>query len=175
MIKNIKDAIAFQIIKNKIKNQKREGQTFQKFLSQSYNILVLMPSVEEDFKHSVIVLEYLEKREKVLDIVTYDFRVSMLPSRLKMKVIEHGIKDVNKIGLPSKQFIKKFEDKNYSAVIDLNRESDIFYKGLTVFAPAPVKAGFSNKDSDQFYNLQVVPDENAEISYKNFLNCLTLF
>ncbi|MEO8399070.1 MAG: hypothetical protein ABI550_04545, partial [Ignavibacteriaceae bacterium] len=138
--------------------------------------LVLMPENESDFHHSIVVLKGLEENKKNATIFTFDFRVSLIPVKYRPHVIEYGIDDLNKINLPSKKIISKLNEYNFQAVIDLNRDENIFYSYVANIVKVPVRVGFKKKNSDKFYNLQIANNEaNADISYKNFLNSIEMF
>jgi hypothetical protein len=176
MIKQLKNKIAYRIVLNKIKDIDVKPHTFKKFFTNSYNFLILMPSDETDFRHSIPVIDYLERNEKQFEIVTFDYRVNMLPIKVKSRVVEHGIKEFTKLELPSKQFLSKFEGKRFNAVLDLNRDENVFYLNILTVVDTPIRIGFTKKNSDKFYNFQIVNDQaDSEISYKNFLNCLEMF
>jgi hypothetical protein len=64
----------------------------------------------------------------------------------------------------------------FDVIIDLNREEEIFYTYITKALNAPVKIGFVNSDSDNYFNMQIAHSKNGpEISYNNLLNCLKMF
>ena len=64
----------------------------------------------------------------------------------------------------------------FNAILDLNRKENIFCSIVSNLVNAPVKAGFQKNNADKYYNLQIVnKEENPELSYKNYLNCLEMF
>ena len=64
----------------------------------------------------------------------------------------------------------------FDVIIDLNRGEEIFYTYITKALNVPVKIGFVNSDSDNYFNIQIANSRNdPEISYNNLLNCLKMF
>lgn len=175
MIDQIKKKIA-QVIINKSFKDIKQGQSFTNFYKKSFNIIVVMPEDENDFNHSFSVLKYLEESKKNSVILTYDYRVSLIPAKYRPMVIEHNIDDMNRVNLPSKRLIAKISEMKYDAAIDLNRRENLFYGYLFNIIDASVKIGFKGNNSDKYYNVQIVNDEaSPEESYKNLLNCLQMF
>lgn len=171
----IVEEIAKIIVKQKFKKSHFNVQSFSEAFNKAHSILVLMPEDEGDFRCSIDVLSFLEELKKDIVIVTNDFRVSILPINFRGKSIGYEIKDINRLKLPSKKMITRIEKKKYDAVIDLNRNEQLYYSFITVIAKAGLRIGFTKNFADKIYNLQVLNDEtNAKISYKNLLNCLKM-
>ncbi len=174
MITSIKKKIASLIINNRLKHRLSEKKDFTSFFKNSFTFLVLMPSEEHDFNHALEVLNFLDEYKKQIYVMTYDYRVSLLPAKFKVKVHEHGIDDESQVGLPSKKLQERLRQMDYHVVIDLNRGENLFYSFIANTISAPIRIGFEKKGSDKYYNIQV-KDESGEISYKNLLNCLRMF
>lgn len=169
------EQIARIIVKQKFKRNHFDEQSFAEAFNNSRSILVLMPEDETDFQCSVDVLSFLDDLKKEIFIVTNDFRVSILPFHYRAKSIGYEIKDINKLKLPSRSMVSKIEKRKYDAVIDLNRQEQLYYSFVTIIANAGLRIGFKKDFADKIYNLQILNDEtNAKISYKNLLNCLKM-
>lgn len=176
MIELVKNKISSFIIDQKIKHTSNTNQSFNNIFSKSYNILILMPEDQSDFNHCFDVLNSVDNSIRNIYVLTYDFRVSLLPQKFRQKAFEHGINDKTRLNLPTNKFIEKLRYKNINAVLDLNRKENLFYSYVANLVNAYLKVGFVKKDADKYYNFQVVnKEENQEISYKNYLNCLQLF
>jgi len=176
MIEVIKKKIAQLVINRTFKNVHNGEQSFANFYKRSFNIMVVMPEDEHDFNHSFAVLKYLEESKKNPVLLTYDYRVSLIPVKYKTRVIEHNINDINRLNLPTKKFIHRISEIKYDAAIDLNRTENMLYGYLFNIINAPLKIGFKSENSDKYYNVQIVNNaSSAEDSYKNLLNCLQMF
>ncbi len=176
MINTIKQKISNAVVQWQLKDRKYSPRSFEGFFKKSFAFLVLMPKNESDFHHSLKVLEGLAEAKKKATICTYDFKVSLIPIKFRPQVIDHGANEVNSINLPTKRLISKLSDYNFQVVLDLNREENVFYSYVATLIDVPIRVGFAKEHADKFYNVQIVDKENnSEISYKNFLNCLLMF
>ena len=176
MIDLIKDKIAGFIVERQLKNKQMDSHLFTDFFSKAFTFFVAMPEDDHDFNHSLVVLNFLSDNKKSIIVLTRDFKVSLLPAKFRAKTIEYNFKDISKLYLPSKRLMDKLTEMQFNASIDLNRKENLFFSLSANLVQAPLRIGFAKADSDRFYNLQVVNgEENPEISYKNFLNCLQMF
>ena len=176
MIKLFKD-IAAKVVLNKISKQtKLPEQRFNLFFQKSYSFLLVMPENEDDFTNSFLILEYLENKKKNISILTYDYRVSKLPVKFKSRVIDHGVKDMNKFALLVKDFTNRLNEKKFDVVLDLIKDGNYFHKILVCKIKSLLKVGFEKPNGDKFYNVMIrIEENNSENSYQNFLNCLRMF
>lgn len=171
----MKQNIARFILNQKLKKDTFDNQSFASAFKKVNTLLILMPEDEKDFKYSIDVLTYLESLKKEMSIVTYDYRVSLLPFQFRGTAIAHGIKEINKIDLPSKKFISTLVKKKFDAILDLNRKEQLFYIYLSGVINARIRIGFVKKLANRAYNLQVTNGEtNPKISYENLLSCLKM-
>ncbi len=139
------------------------------------HFLFLCPEDDKDFQYAVNILDYLEELKKDYSILTFDYRVSLLPLRFRKKALGHGMKDINKIDLPSKRLTSNLTKKKYDALLDLNRKEQLFYTFVSGIMSAAVSIGFAKSFADKVYNIQIVNSEtNPKISYENLLNCLKM-
>ncbi|MBZ0200846.1 MAG: hypothetical protein K8H86_13330 [Ignavibacteriaceae bacterium] len=176
MIQYFKHTVAQIIVDSKIKQRVNKNIHFTHVFAKSYNFFVIMPEDENDFHHSQQVLNFLEGQRKNITILTHDFRVSLLPPKFRFKVIEYTIEDITRLNLPGKKLIEKLSSLEVNVVVDLNRTENLYCSYLSNIVQSEVRIGFVKKNSDKFYNLQISNnDEQAELSYKNFLNCLQMF
>jgi len=176
MIKLFKDIVA-KVVLNKISKQtKYSEQRFNLYFQRSYSFLLVMPENENDFTNSFPILEYLDKNKKNISILTYDYRVSKLPVKFKSKVIDHGVKDMNKFDLPVKNFTNRLNENKFDVILDLNKDENFFHKILVCKIKSSLKVGFEKPNSDKCYNVMIRNEKNnSENSYQNFLNCLRMF
>jgi len=170
-----KKTVARFIVRLKLKRSNFIEQSFSEVLNNALTFLILMPEDEGDFKYAVEIINFLVEMKKEVTILTYDYRVSLLPLKLRGKAIEHGIRDINKIDLPNKKLISRLTKKNFDAILDLNRSEQLFYSYIAVLVDAKIRIGFKKHFADRVYNLQIANNEiNPKISYKNLLNCLKM-
>ncbi len=176
MIGNVKEKIAEFIVNKKLKQFASEKQSFKDLLKSSFNFFIIMPENENHFHHAMKVIKFLETLNKNLAVFTHDYRVNLLPQKYHAQAVDFGIADINKLNLPSKRLEEKLKALEYQAVIDLNKEDNLFNSFSANLVRSPVRIGFQKNNSDKFYNLQIVnKEDNPEIFYKNLLNCLQMF
>lgn len=176
MIGPIKEQAAKFIINRKLKEHKFDEVDFSRIFKRSYSFLVMMPKDEKDFRHAVEVLNFLRESKKNVITMTEDFRISLMPSVFKVSAIGHGINDKTKLELPTKKFLTRLNKMQFDVVIDTNRQEVLYYNFIANFVNPHLRIGFSGKNADKYFNLQIVNDKNEpEISYQNLLNCLKMF
>ncbi|RPI75759.1 MAG: hypothetical protein EHM47_01740 [Ignavibacteriales bacterium] len=176
MLDFLKNKIAEKLIDRQLKTQHFEPHTFTGFFNRAYTFFVAMPEDDRDFSYSLSVLNFLAINNKSAMVMTKDFKVSLLPQKFRGRAVEYSLKDINKWNLPAKRLADKLSGMQFNVSIDLNRNENLFYSYSSNLVQAPMKIGFVKPDSDKFYNLQIINhEENPEISYENFLNCLKMF
>jgi hypothetical protein len=174
-MKMLKQKAAGLFVYQKFRNRKFDNKSFSLAFKNSGSFLVLMPEDDNDFQLAVKVLVYLEKAKKEIFVLTNDYRVSLLPFQFRGTAISHGIKDINKIDLPTRGMISKLFKNKFDALIDLNRKDQLFYIYISGIVNAGVSIGFTKNFADKVYNLQIANIEiNPKISYENLLSCLKL-
>lgn len=165
MIEAIKHQAAKLIARRVLKPYRFQERNFSTVFERSFSFLILMPVDERDFRFATELLTFLKNNKKTLFIMTYDYRVSLLPATLKNNVIEHGINDQNRLRLPSKKLLNRLNNMHFDVVIDMNRTELLFYNYITNSVKSAIKLGFARTNSDRYFNLQVVNNEsNPEIS-----------
>jgi hypothetical protein len=176
MIGQLRDKIAGLLVKNKLKDFDITDHNFRDFFKRSFNFFIAMPDNDADFGQAFFILDYLEENRKSVTVFTHDYKVNLLPTKFRQKAIGYTIDDINKLNLPSKKISDKLEQMNFQAVIDLNRQENLYCSYVVNLLRAPYKMGFVKGEPDKFYNIQVInKSTDAENSYKNLLNCLKMF
>ncbi len=176
MFDSLKKRAAYFIVKKKLKHRKAEARSFISPLNKAVSIFLVMPESEDDFRRAFDLLEFFERKGKKVSLLTQDYRVSLLPAKHHAAAVDYGAADVTKLSLPGKKLEDKLSGKQFDAVIDLERKENIFNSAAANIVKAPLRVGIKKKGSDIFYNLQIsVKEDNPELFYKNFLNCLEMF
>lgn len=176
MIESLKKQAARFIVNKKFTDKKFSEREFSKFFRKSFSFLVLMPSNDVDFHHSFVVLDFLKQNKKNIIALTHEHRISLLPPSYKPNAIGHGIKETNKLKLPSRSLLNRLAQIRIDVVLDLNRSEALYYNYIASFVNSTVKIGFVRSDSDRYFNLQILNKaDDPDISYQNLLNCLKMF
>ena len=176
MIEQIRNKIAGRIVDKKLRTKSIPNRSFKNILKNCSSFFVIMPEIEDDFQKSKSVLTFLEKHDKIISLLTFDFRRNTFPETFFREIIEYGLIDYSKVGLPSKRLTGQLKQKVFDAVIDLNRGENLFCSFTANLVHSNLIIGFAKSNSDKYYNIQIDDNEdNPEISYKNFINCLQMF
>ncbi len=176
MIDYIKEKLATYIVKKNLKENLPLQQSFSQSFKNSFNFFVIMPANESDFRNSFTVLDFLDSQNKTLTIFTNDFRVALLPVKFRNKSLSFSIIEMNKLKLPTNDLIAKLKKLHFDAVLDLNREENLFSSFVSNLVNSKIRIGIEKKKSVNYYNL-IFSDNNFEsnIFYSNLLNCLKMF
>jgi Family of unknown function (DUF6913) len=176
MFENVKHKLADYIISKRLRDKGFYNQSFVGVFNNSSRFFVIMPDDEKDFHHAIEVLNFLNEKEKYFMIYTYDFRVGLLPIKYRSNTLAYNLSDFSKLRLPSQSISDKLKELNFNVVIDLNRKTDIYYSFSANLVNAPFRVGVIKNSSEKYYNLLIDnKEDNPEIFYRNFLNCLQMF
>lgn len=135
-----------------------------------------MPENQNDFKGAVETFKNFEGNGKTFTMFLRDFMLGNLPQKIHKNAVCYGIEEITRLSLPTKQLSEKLASMNFDAVIDLNREENNFLSCVSGLVKSPLRIGIIKPGSDKFYNFQIEnSNDNSEIFYKNFLNCLQMF
>ncbi len=176
MLDLIKKNIAGVVVNKALKNKQTEGISFKDVVRNSYKFLILMPENESHFHHSFLVLNFFDSLKKDFSVFTHDFRVSLLPIKFRRFAINYGINDISRLNLPSHSLKQKMNEMEFSIVLDLNKDENLFNSLIANIVKSEVRMGFKKNDSDIYYNFQFESaEDDPDIFYKNLLNCLQMF
>jgi hypothetical protein len=172
----VKEKLAGLIVGKKSRKEYYTTRSFKDFYKKSFTFLVIMPDNDTDFHHAMEILKSLSNNKKHATVFTQEFRANLVPIKFRPQVIEYTNRDVGRFYTPSRKLMSRLNSLRFNAVLDLNRKENIFCNIITSLVNAPVKMGFQRINSDKYYNLQIInKEENAELSYKNYLDCLEMF
>ncbi len=176
MLDLIKKNIAGVVVNKALKHKQAEGISFTDVVKNSYRFLILMPENESHFHHSFSILQFFDSLKKDFSVFTHDFRVSLLPIKFRRFAINYGVTDISKLNLPSHSLKEKLNGMEFSMVLDLNKDENLFNSLIANIVKSQIRMGFKKNDSDIYYNLQFESaEEDPDIFYKNLLNCLQMF
>jgi hypothetical protein len=172
----VKEKLAGLIVGKKSRSEYYTTRSFRDFFKKSFTFLVLMPDNDTDFHYAIEVLKGLSLNKKHATVFTQEFRANLVPVKYRPQVVEYTDKDISRLYIPSKKLMEKINSLRFNAILDLNRKENIFCSVVSSIVNAPIKVGFKKSNADKYYNLQISnKEENPELSYKNYLNCLEMF
>jgi ADP-heptose:LPS heptosyltransferase len=135
-----------------------------------------MPAEEKEFYLCNDLIKYLIIHKKHVTLFLPEHKLNLLQDRRKYYYITYNFEQVNKFEIPEENLLKEITSKEFDVVVDLNRGESLFHSSIANAVAAKYRIGFSKELSDKFYNFQVVNHQyNAEISYRNLLNCFQMF
>jgi hypothetical protein len=138
--------------------------------------MCLLPQDDKDFPDAVNVIRYLLDQRKNVTVFLPEYKYNILSVKESVQTIAYNVNDVNKLGLPTKNLRDILNKKTFDIIIDLNRSEDNFLTAVSFSLDSEFRIGFTKRGADLYYNFQVANNEiNAEISYKNLLNSLSMF
>ncbi len=176
MIDLVKEKLAGLFIGRKFRSEQHTQRSFKDFFKRSFTFLVLMPDNDTDFHYAIEVLKGLSLNKKHATVFTQEFRANLVPVKYRPQVVEYTEKDIGRLYIPSKRLMEKLNSLRFNAILDLNRKENIFCSIVASMVNSPIKMGFKKGNSDKYYNVQITSkEENPEVSYKNYLNCLEMF
>jgi hypothetical protein len=172
----VKEKLAGLIVGKKSRSEYYTARSFRDFFKKSFTFLVLMPDNDTDFHYAIEVLKGLSLNKKHATVFTQEFRANLVPVKYRPQVVEYTDKDISRLYIPSKKLMEKINSLRFNAILDLNRKENIFCSVVSSMINTPIKVGFKKSNADKYYNLQISnKEENPELSYKNYLNCLEMF
>ncbi len=173
---NVKYLIANIIINSKLKKHPKIKQVFNFAFKKAETFFIILPENEIDFHNIIKELNFFEVNNKMFSLLVNDFRINALPTKYKEKSLGFNMKDLNILKLPTKQFSQKLKQIKSDLVIDLNKNENLFFSYAANLIDSDIKIGFEKNGADKFYNMQFSKnDQDSELFYKNFLNCLQMF
>ncbi len=175
MLENLKKKIGYFLLKKTmIKNL--EESNFNRFVSSAEDYLIIFPSDDMDFQNGIDVAKYFLIHKKNVTLLVNDIKRNLINLTNNFNIIEYGINDVSRFGLPNRKFVAELSKYNFDILIDLERNENLFISGVTSSVKAKYKVGFKKNEIENLYNFQIINSKlNSEISYRNLLNSLRMF
>ncbi len=175
MFNRIKKKLAYFIIRRKYL-KKTDPICFNKIISNSKDILIILPKEDKDFYHSLIFIKYYLIHKKRITLFLPAHKYNLIPEKEKYRYISFLPPQVTRLFLPDKSLIELLKEKNYDVLLDLNRSDDIFYYAVVSIIDAKLKVGYLKDNSETYYNLIFTNHTyEPEVSYRNLLNLLQMF
>lgn len=169
-----KKKLALFFARRKFFKEKDKVVNFNKFITMSRKYLIILPARQIDVHSAMDVINHFLLNQKDVTIIYADSVNLNVPPEVKK--VTYTEKDISRLELPGKDFLHKVTNYVYDVIIDLNLEDNFFSSLLAKAAKGKFVIGFKKENSDEFYNFQVANNQNnAEISYRNLLNSLSMF
>lgn len=159
-----------------MKNEKKNQFTFNGFYKNSESVLIIFPENESVINEALEVLPSFTEKKSDLTLLIKEEIANKIADIKNFNVITYTPKDESYLKLPNFSVKNKLRHKNYNLVVDLNLKPDYFAINCIKTVKSEWKLGFYNKFTEKIFNIQIKNSSiEPKISYKNLLNCLTMF
>lgn len=172
----VKNFLAKYYILYRIRQKKHSQSGFKSFYQNSKSVLIVFPVAKINSKEALGILsEVVESKSDVAVLVDAKNAAEIITSK-KVNIISYDEKDRNLLNLPNQAFKSKLKVKKYDLVIDLNLVPDYYSLICIKILNAAWRVGFYDIFTGKIFNVQIKKSyPEAKISYKNLLNCLSMF
>jgi hypothetical protein len=157
-------------------NKTAQKNIFNNFYKNANSLLIVFPSAKENVQEAVSILKKVaEDKKNITTLIDkkYEEEISQVKN---LTILSYGDKDKNFLGLPNSLYRSKLTGKKYDLVIDLNLKPDYYSLDCINSANPALRVGFYENQESKLFNIQIKnSSKESKISYKNLLNCLTMF
>ncbi len=176
MFEGLKRKIGRFVVKRKYLHKNIEQLAYNNVISSAKDFFFVMPSLDNDFYHTLEILKYYQKQNKVITLFLPEHKYNLIPDKEKYKFISFLPHQVSRYFLPDKNLVSRLNTKEFDVVIDLNRSENIFFSAISNIVKSKIRISFVKEFSEKYYNLQIVDKQgDSEASYKSFLSYLQMF
>ncbi len=176
MFEGLKRKIGRFVLRRKYLHKNIEQLVYNNVISSAKNFFFVMPSIDNDFYHTLEILKYYQNQKKVITLFLPEHKYNLIPDKEKYKFISFLPHQVTRFFLPEKNLIARLRTKEFDVVIDLNRSENIFFSTISNIVRSKIRISFVKEFSENYYNLQIVDKQgDSETAYKSFLNYLQMF
>jgi len=150
--------------------------SFTGFIQSAQSFLIVMPEQPEDFKNAMEFADIIRKKGKKVSLFVKEDKITSLWKKNYYSYIQVCPGDQTRLDLPKRKFALMLRHEKFDVVIDLNIPENIYCSVAANLVGSKYRIGFKKKNSDKFYNMQIINNEiNSAISYRNLLNSLQMF
>jgi|BarGraIncu00222A_1022003.scaffolds.fasta_scaffold07352_2 hypothetical protein len=176
MFEELKKYFAHLIVRKKYLKKNASAICYNGFLTNSHNILIIMPKQDKDFFFALDILRYYQIHKKNITLFLPEHKYNAVPEKEKYKYISYSLYQITQLNLPNKNIRKKLKDIEFDAVIDLNRVEDIFFSAVANLVKSKMRVGFKRGLMDNYYNLVIdQKQDDPEIAFRGFLAFIQMF
>lgn len=176
MFEGLKRKIGRFVLKRKYLHKNIEQLVYNNVISSAKDFFFVMPNLDNDFYHTLEILKYYQKQNKVITLFLPEHKYNLIPDKEKYKFISFLPHQVSRFFLPEKNLVARLNAKEFDVVIDLNRSENIFFSAISNIVKSKIRISFVKEFSENYYNLQIVDKQgDSETAYRSFLNYLQMF
>lgn len=173
---SLKEKFALFVAKRKYLRKKNEPRNYRNVIKDAVKILIVLPSSAEDILKSLDIPAYFIDAKRKVVLLSDEKLQHVAREEHSFEIITYNQESISKFGLPRKELVSKLANLEFDIVLDLTREDNLFKGVLANIPKSGMTVGFKKPKADYLYNLQIANNQNnAEISYRNFLNSIQMF
>ncbi|MCU7490499.1 MAG: DUF6913 domain-containing protein [Bacteroidota bacterium] len=151
-------------------------QSFSGFVADAESFLIVMPESSEDFSNALEFAGLIMKKGKKVSLFVKEDKIANLWHNSYYNYIQVKPEDMTRLELPKRRFAHMLRQEKFDVVVDLNIPENIYCSVAANLVDSKYRIGFRKRNSDKFYNLQIINNEiNSAFSYRNLLNSLQMF
>jgi len=137
------------------------------------SILIVLPDGEVALDLANLFLEKIQYNETRIHFLVKDALINFYPKELSESALLFSYKDINSLGVPTNEFVKKIKELKYENMIDLNINFSRFSSFLLRACHPKVRMGFNYDNSKKYYN--VILDTNYQRDLEGTFNMIQQF
>ena len=107
MFEGLKRKIGHFVVKRKYLHKNIEQLVYNNVISSAKNFFFVMPSLDNDFYHTLEILKYYQKQNKVITLFLPEHKYNLIPDKEKYKFISFLPHQVSRFFLPEKNLVAR--------------------------------------------------------------------
>lgn len=176
MLEEFKRKCAHFYIKRNLLKKEIPSISFNKIVSTSQEVFIIMPENDADFSNCFDILRYFQIHKKNITLFVSESRYNSIPEKEKFSFVSFHLDQITWFFLPNSNLKHRIAGKSFDLVIDLNRKEDTFFSAISNFVTSKVRLGFSKNRSEGYYNLVFnCKQDESSAAYFHLLNYIRMF
>ena len=154
-----------------------EPRKFNNFISDSFDIAVILPSDEKAFHDAFNIARYLKIHKKNVTLILPEHFVNLIHNKEDYFFIPVSEIRSDKFGLPDENLLLKLTERKFDVLFDLSVNDSLFISYIALTINADYKIALFSKSAEKIYNFSFGKnsENNFENSFENLLNSIRMF
>ncbi len=176
MLEEFRRKCAHFYIKRNLLKKETSPISFNKIVSSSQEILIVMPEDDADYSNCFDIIRYFQIHKKNITLFISEFRYNSIPGKEKFSFISFHPDQVTWFFLPNSNLKQRITGKSFDLVLDLNRKENTFFSAISNFVTSKIRLGFNKNRSEGYCNLLFnCKQDDSAAAYFNLLNYIRMF
>lgn len=175
MFDDLRRKIAHYNIRHKYLKNSTTPIQFNKIVSNSNTIFIILPNNKQELDYSLDIIDYLVMNDKQVTLFVLFENRDAIAKYVNATILTFNSISVTKFFLPNKSLIQKLKTLKFDVVLDLERNENTFISAIANIVQSNVRIGFKKNRSESYYNLLVQNlDQNIGSNYDNMFNTIKM-